>query len=80
MSVQAAALLPQGPVTLGPRKHRILSYRESALPNFETAVAGTLKQQQRSLRDRAASLEAIALGIVVLAATPLLVARLAGLL
>ena len=80
MSVQAAALLPQGPITLGPRKHRILSYRESALPNFETAVAGTLKQQQRSLRDRAASLEAIALGIVVLAATPLLVARLAGLL
>lgn len=80
MSVEAASLLPQGPVTLGPRKDRIPSYRESALPSFETAVAGTLKQQRRSLLDRAASHEAIALAIVVLAATPLLVAYLAGLL
>lgn len=80
MKVDAASVLPQGPVTLGPRKDRIPSYRESALPEFETAIAGTLEEWRRSLLDRAASLDAIALAIVVLAATPMLVAHLAGLL
>lgn len=76
--VDAAADLPLGEVVLGDIEERIPTYREAGAPAFRAVWAGRLADLRNARSDVAASVDAIALTVAVLGATPLVVARILG--
>ena len=76
--VDAAAELPVGAVVLGGAQQQLPSYRVMGVPTFASARPGTLAALRSARTDLAASLDAIAIAAAALGATPLLVARIAG--
>jgi hypothetical protein len=78
--VDAAAALPVGAVVLGGATEQLPTYRTTGVPTFASARPGTLAALRSAATDLAASLDGIAIAVAVLGATPLVVARVAGVL
>lgn len=76
--VDAAAELPVGAVVLGGATEQLPTYRIMGVPTFASARRGTLATLRSASTDLAASLDGIAIAAAALGATPLVVARLAG--
>lgn len=76
--VDAAAELPVGAVLLGGAQQQLPTYRLTGVPTFASARPGTLAAFRSARTDLAASLDAIAIAAAALGATPLVVARIAG--
>jgi len=74
--VAAAERLAVGPVVLSRAPERATTYREPSAPAFTAVEQGTIEDVRGTARDRVASLEATALAIAVLGATPLAVAQI----
>jgi hypothetical protein len=78
--VDVAAQLPVGPVVLDGGAERLPTYRIMGAPTFVSARAGTLDVHREAMTDLAASFDAMAIAVAVLGGTPLVVARVLGLL
>jgi hypothetical protein len=76
--VDPAATLPVGAVVLGEVTEQLPTYRLMGVPRFASARPGTLALLRCAATDLAASLDGIAIAVAVLGATPLIVARIAG--
>ena len=76
--VDAAAELPVGAVVLGGATEQLPTYRIMGVPTFASARPGTLALLRSASTDLAASLDGIAIAAAALGATPLIVARIAG--
>jgi hypothetical protein len=76
--VDAAAPLPVGAVVLGGAQQQLPTYRLMGVRTFASARPGTLAAFRSARTDLAASLDAIAIAAAALGATPLVVARIAG--
>ena len=78
--VDAAAELPVGVVVLGGATEQLPTYRIMGVPTFASARPGTLAMLRSASTDLAASLDGIAIAAAALGATPLIVARIVGVL
>jgi hypothetical protein len=76
--VDAAAELPVGAVVLGGAQQQLPTYRLMGVRTFASARPGTLAAFRSARTDLAASLDGIAIAAAALGATPLVVARIAG--
>jgi hypothetical protein len=76
--VDSAAALPVGAVVLGEVTEHLPTYRLTGVPRFGSARTGTLALFRSAATDLAASLDGIAIAVAVLGATPLVIARIAG--
>lgn len=76
--VEGAKGLAVGDVVLGEITEQLPTYRIMGVPRFASARPGTLASFRSATTDLAASLDGIAIAVAVLGATPLIVARVAG--